>query len=211
VAVVCIFVLFFGVVFTMRTPDGILVVTVDVADAEISVDDGKVTLRSPGEEAVEIEVVEGKHTLKVKKGGFHTFTREFSIESGGKETVSVELRPVARKVAAPKTAVASTGRNWALEFDGKSSSVHIPTLDYDGSHPITMEAFVLSRTHAQSGVIGTRGLRVLAADNDGLWQASVIMKEPGCFYQIGQYNTKTGKPLHLAGVLDGRKLELYLD
>lgn len=127
-AAVCFFVLFFGVVFMLRTPDGILVVTVDVADAEISLDDGKVTLQSPGEEAVEIEVVEGEHTLKVKKGGFHTFTREFSIESGGKETVSVELRAVERKVGAKAALTQPKADNpdrraaeWVLGMGGGSN------------------------------------------------------------------------------------------
>ena len=82
----------------LRTPEGTLVVTVEQADAEITVDDGKVKVDEAGEESVEIEVVEGKHTLRVTKGGFKTFTEEFTIESGGKEVVSVELRPVKRKV-----------------------------------------------------------------------------------------------------------------
>ena len=91
----CCIVLVLGVVFTFRTPEGTLVVTVNEPDAEITVDDGKVTLKSPGdEEPVEIEVAEGQHTLKVTKGGFETFTDQFTIKSGGREVFDVTLWPL---------------------------------------------------------------------------------------------------------------------
>ena len=89
-----------GVVFMLRTPEGTVVVTVNEAGAELSVDGGKITVKSPGDnEPVEIEVVEGKHTLRVRKGGFQTHTEEFSIRSGGKETVRVLLVPLKATVA----------------------------------------------------------------------------------------------------------------
>ena len=48
-----------------------------------------------------------------------------------------------KKVAArPRPAVASSGGNWALEFDGKSSYVETP-LKYDGdASDLTIEAIV---------------------------------------------------------------------
>ena len=213
---VCFLVLLFGVVFMMRMPEGTLVVEINEPDAEISVDDGKVTLKSPGEEPVEIEVVEGQHTLKVTKGGFQTFTKEFTIESGGKETISVELRPVEKKVAArpkpePVPKVVSSSDNWALEFDGKSSGVHIPTLEYDGSHPITMEAFVLPRTHARSYIIRSARMGLMAADSGHLWQTNLIMHEPHALFQISQTNTKERELLHLACVFNGQRLALYVN
>ena len=83
-----------GVVFTFRTPEGTLVVKVNERDAEITVDDGKVTLQAPGsDKPVEIEVAEGRHTLKVTKGGFETFTDHFTITSGGREVFDVTLWP----------------------------------------------------------------------------------------------------------------------
>jgi formylglycine-generating enzyme required for sulfatase activity len=85
----------FGIVITVRTPEGTLVVTVDEPDAQISVDDGKITLKSPGDaEPVQIEIVEGEHTLKVTKGGFQGFSKEFSMNSGGRETLNVKLVPL---------------------------------------------------------------------------------------------------------------------
>ena len=93
-ATVCFLVLLFGVVFSIRTPEGTLVVTVNEPDAEISVDDGKITLQSPDDnEPVTVEVVEGEHTLSVSKGGFRTYTKTFSIVSRGREALHVELLP----------------------------------------------------------------------------------------------------------------------
>jgi len=87
-------VLILGAVFTFRTPEGTLMVTVSERDAEISVDDGKYTLKWPGgEDPVTIEVAEGPHTLKVTKGGFQTYTDKFKIKSGAREVFDVTLWP----------------------------------------------------------------------------------------------------------------------
>lgn len=83
-----------GIVLRLRTSEGTLVVEVSLPDAEVSVDDGKLTIRSPGDsQPVQVQVAEGKHLLLVKKGGFETFTKEFSIRAGGRETIRAELVP----------------------------------------------------------------------------------------------------------------------
>ncbi|NQT16470.1 MAG: SUMF1/EgtB/PvdO family nonheme iron enzyme, partial [Planctomycetes bacterium] len=93
-----------GVVFMMRTPVGTLTVEVSEPGATIEVDDGRVKLALPDDkELVEIEVDEGKHTLKVTKGGFEAYTEEFVIKSGGKETIRVTLaRSESRRVRKPR-------------------------------------------------------------------------------------------------------------
>ena len=121
-------VVLFGIVFMLRTPDGTLVVEVKQADAEILVDDKKIKVTSPGEEPVEVEVVEGKHTLRVTKGGFKTFTKEFTIESGGKEVVSVELRPVEKKVA----------KKVAVKVDEELSVVESPAVAATAKESFTL-------------------------------------------------------------------------
>jgi formylglycine-generating enzyme required for sulfatase activity/serine/threonine protein kinase len=84
-----------GVLLSLRTRDGTLVVQVDQADAEILVDGRKVEIRTPGDnQPVEIEVAEGRHTLTVRKGGFEIHTQEFSIESRGRKTIHAWLDPV---------------------------------------------------------------------------------------------------------------------
>ena len=70
-AAICFLFLCLGVIVSIGTPEGTLVVTVSEPNAEILIDNGKLTLRSPGDNGpVTVEVVKGKHTLSVKKGGF---------------------------------------------------------------------------------------------------------------------------------------------
>ena len=209
-----------GVVFTMQTPEGTLIVEVNQADAEISVDDGKVTLKSPSDsEPVEVEVAEGKHTLKITKGGFRTFAREFEITSGGEEVIRVTLVPLEKEVAAkaaPKpaatpVAVSSSGGNWALEFDGKSGSVELEGLQYDKrSHPITIETIVRPFSMQGGFILGIDTLKLMLSEKakrfqwfgyDGSDNAVAVSNV------LGEVNST----YCLAGVWDGDLLTLYVD
>ena len=98
--------LLFGVVLRFRTTEGTLVVEVSQPGAEVTVDGKTITIATAGDkQPVQVQVVEGKHTLKVTKGGFETFTKEFATRSGEKEAVRVELTrkepPVAVETAKP--------------------------------------------------------------------------------------------------------------
>ncbi|MHC4406198.1 MAG: protein kinase domain-containing protein, partial [Planctomycetota bacterium] len=94
VGAVLLVLLLFGVIFSLRTPEGILVVEVNEPDAEILIDGRKVEISIPGDnQPVEVEVEEGTHTLTVRKGGFQTRTREFTLKSNEKESVRVRLDP----------------------------------------------------------------------------------------------------------------------
>jgi signal transduction histidine kinase len=74
--------LLLGIVLKLCASEGTLVVEVNQPDAEVSVDDGKVTIKTPGDsQPVQLQVAEGKHTRRVTKGGFETFTKEFTISS----------------------------------------------------------------------------------------------------------------------------------
>jgi hypothetical protein len=80
------------VVFRVRTRMGVIVLTINEPGAEVYVDDElKVTITSPSDkQPIEIEVPEGKHTMKVVKGGFVTHTQEFTLRPG----IRVEFEPV---------------------------------------------------------------------------------------------------------------------
>ncbi len=83
-----------GVILRIETPAGTLVVEVNEPNAEVQVDDGKVSITTPNDgQPVEVEVDEGRHTLKVSKGGFETFTKEFVIRAKDTEVVAVTLEP----------------------------------------------------------------------------------------------------------------------
>ena len=126
-----------GVVLKVRTTDGTLVITVSQPGAEVSVDDGKVTITSPGDsQPVEVQIAEGKHVLRVTKGGFETFTKEFTIRSGGKETVRVELvreKPAIAaeppKPAAPIAAAPPAAPSVAVTAASKEPLQLLPLID----------------------------------------------------------------------------------
>lgn len=88
-----------GVTISLHTKDGTLVVTANEPDAEMQVlnESGKVEITYKGEmRPIKIAVNPGKHRLKVQKDGFNLFTKDFLIESGGKQAITVKMVPVSR-------------------------------------------------------------------------------------------------------------------
>ena len=109
-AVLAVVILLAGVVFSLRTKDGKLIVTVNEPDAEVQVlsDEGKVEVTRKGDKGpITISVDPGKHRLKVHKDGFEIFGQDFEIESGGKKSITAKLVP-----AEVKPAVAVAGKGW---------------------------------------------------------------------------------------------------
>ncbi len=97
-------VLLAGIIVSLKTKDGTLVVTVSEADAQVQVlnEAGQVEITRQGETSpIMISVDPGKHRLKVTKDGFEFFTQDFSIESGGKQPITAKLEPLADKVVPP--------------------------------------------------------------------------------------------------------------
>ncbi|WP_417391050.1 protein kinase domain-containing protein [Gimesia sp.] len=122
-----------GIVFKIDTPAGTIILEVDqpeLAGAVVSVDEQKkITIKTgEGQEPIEVVADEKTHTLQVTKGGFETFTKQFTVKAGEKETIKVRLEPL--EVAEKKVPSAGTPAqdNHALLFDGESSFVEIKTL-----------------------------------------------------------------------------------
>jgi serine/threonine protein kinase len=110
----------------------------------------------------------------------------------------------------------------ALYFDGDGDYVDIPTLKYDGSHPITIEASV--RYADQPGDVAVAVSNSMTADGPALaslaWNREGFQDSP---HPRWLFSVKTGdlqaaamrepspRPVRLAGVWDGRELALYYD
>ena len=82
------------VLLTMRTREGTLVV--EISDPEVTVqvlnEQGKLLIeQKAGAEKVEISVVPGKGKLRVVKNGVQLLAKEFSLVSGGRETINAKL------------------------------------------------------------------------------------------------------------------------
>ena len=106
-----------AIIFTLKTPDGTIIVEINELDASVEVlsDKNQIEVtRQSDSKPITISLDPGKHRLKVTKDGFELFTEEFSIESKGTKTISAKL--VATLVAksgwhgwpvdAPKPAIA---------------------------------------------------------------------------------------------------------
>jgi len=203
------------VLVKLRTPDGTLVVEIFEEDSVVQVVDseGTVEIQRKGEKGkLSISVDPGKHRLKVEKDGFKLFTRDFEIESGGEKVIAARLEPTREKRVAvgPKPQAMSSGDDYALEFDGKTSSVHIPTLAYDGSHPITMEAAVNPRTLTSSFIVRTLGCYIKASD--ARWSGQINLSEPKhLFTFVHDTVQQVGQTVHLAIVFRGHLLHFYIN
>lgn len=96
------FMLLAGIVVSLKTKEGTLVVTVSEADADVQVlnEQEQIEVTRKGDKGpITIALDPGKHRLKVTKDGFEFFTQDFSIEAGASQSVSAKLIPLAEKPA----------------------------------------------------------------------------------------------------------------
>ena len=109
------------------------------------------------------------------------------------------------------------GENFGLRFDGVDASVEIPKLTYDGSHPITVECTLAPDPLAAGGarwVLKLAGpqvieLALLRAD-DGATKISFQSNRDGKVTASYAAIPKGGA-FHIAGVLDGERLQVYVN
>jgi serine/threonine protein kinase len=85
-----------GIIISLKTKDGNLIVEVDQKDAMVQVldEEGIVEVSQKGGGKITISVDPGKHRLKVVKDGFATFGLEFEMEKDGKKTITAKLEPI---------------------------------------------------------------------------------------------------------------------
>lgn len=111
--------------------------------------------------------------------------------------------------------------NYALQFDGENSVVKIPTLIYDGSHPLTVEALVtvdsLQRTSAGTLLyfaenyahLGTRRRTQQSwSFGFGASRGDELITTGG---QESSQRLEPGRVYHLAGVWDRKTVRLFID
>jgi serine/threonine protein kinase len=98
----------FGLVITLTTREGTLVLEVTEPNAKIEIDgqlqNVQVT-RADGRETITIGVEPGTHQLKVQKDGFSIYTDKFEIGWGGTKSIKAELKPLNAK---PEVELSST-------------------------------------------------------------------------------------------------------
>jgi hypothetical protein len=95
------------IVLAITTPEGTLELRVNERGAKVSLDGEEINIHVPGEmKPIKIQIQEGRHEVKVEKGGFEGFTHKFVWRKGAKEVVKVELKRRKRE-AGPQANVAA--------------------------------------------------------------------------------------------------------
>jgi serine/threonine protein kinase len=83
-----------GVVFRLRTQDGVVLVENLPPDAEVSVDGRRVEIMAPGRpEPTRVEVPAGRHRLKVTSGSTEVAGEEVTVRWGKAEPLKITLQP----------------------------------------------------------------------------------------------------------------------
>lgn len=231
-----------GVLLKVSTPVGTIIVEIDQPEAvgaEVSVDgQQRITIKTKDSpEPIRVAADEKRHTLKVEKGGFETFVRQFTVKDGQKTAIRVRLQPVKPVAKTPQSATTesvaagppnlqstisnlqSAPGGFALEFNGKDSYVDLPTLHYDGSHPITLEAIILPHEAGTGGSIidnrdgvGGVGLRVNGTDEPQARTGRVIMRDAESYHEVPSREGLAGeRRVHIAGIVQGSTGLLFID
>ncbi len=190
-----------GIIVSLRTKEGTLIVEVDQPDATVQVLDaeGKVEVSQKGGVGkVTIGVDPGRHRLKVEKEGFAVFGQEFEMEKGGKTAITARLE-----------AVPASSSEFALDFDGIGSCVTTP-IRYTGAYPVTIEARVKLRS--------TKSTRQVVVVNSNTSKAGIFLLSTGNnwhFQSNASIQPSAGriedKTVHLAGVFDLTSILFYVD
>jgi serine/threonine protein kinase len=206
------------VVALWQAPQGTVRLDINDPDIQAAFDKNGPTVKGVDKHEVKLSV--GEHTLHIKRGDLEFDTDKFMLKKGDTITLKVE-RFKDGKMQVVQGGKAIGGINvppphFALEFDGKSSHVSIPSFRYKGDHPLTLEAWAfLARP------IADRSLEVLMGDPEG---AGICMNSgPGRWQFFGWFGSSyvdasEKKPVprqrlvHLAGVYDGKsELRFYVD
>jgi hypothetical protein len=117
-----------GIFLKVDTSAGTIIVEIDqpeLAGAVVSVDGKrKITITTgEGKEPIEIVADEKMHTLRVTKGGFETFTKQFTVKAGGKQAIKVRLVPLGKIVPTDTPMTDREVAEWVLGIGGKLRTV----------------------------------------------------------------------------------------
>jgi tRNA A-37 threonylcarbamoyl transferase component Bud32 len=103
--------LWLGGVFTVKTPNGLLVVEVNEPNPDVYIDGEKMTVSWAGGKKAEITIRPGTHKVEVKKNGFTVHGEEVTLKDGERTVLTARLDR--------KPAPAGSADGWISLFNGK--------------------------------------------------------------------------------------------
>jgi serine/threonine protein kinase len=83
-----------GVIVSLKTPQGTLLVEIDEPDVTVQVlnSEGKIILeRAAGKGTLTLSVEPGTHRLRLEKDGLEIFAKEFTLAAGGRQIITARL------------------------------------------------------------------------------------------------------------------------
>ena len=207
-----------GVVFSLKTKAGTLVVTIDQSEADLQVlnQEGQIEVTRKAQKGPNsISVDPGKHRLKVQREGFKVFIENFEVASGGKLSIKAKLLPLAADPALERRSssidnlpflLTRTPDRFALQFESSGrveTATDVPCLP---TSVLTLEAWFTEDAVAghQAIIAEAPGGRLLR--DEGLYRFDTFHGDLQA-ENVGQEK----KRVHLAGVNDGHKRRLFLD
>jgi hypothetical protein len=128
---------------------------------------------------------------------------------------AIDVRAVRQKSDSVAESPPAASAGYALEFNGQDSAVSLPTLRYDGSHSLTLEATIVPQTAEPSGTV----VGCLANAGLGL-QFPTVGGRLGSFevfYAAKSRKVFTttpiefGRHMHVAAVRDRSNIRLFVD
>ncbi len=208
-----------GIVISIQTDEGTVVIEYDGKfkdELAVSVLDGgreiKVLDKS---NQWSIDIAEGEYRVAVKGSSdrFELEDDQLTVRRGNREVVTIAL---VEQVEAIRSRASSTPpqevlahRNYALEFDGEKSHVKVPSLIFDGTHPLTIEATVSGAQYVSrngSTFVGWDGMARLAMRSSG----HALFDTNGA--RAGSEPTPVfNHSYHVAAVWEGRDVHIYVN
>jgi hypothetical protein len=132
-----------------------------------------------------------------------------------------EVRNAATKTESSDAAKQPGSIDYALSFDGKANEVVVPTLFYDGSHPLTIETTVTMPEIIRSGELGllvSAWNFVLFTSNGANYCVPIATAEVGNDEEKvtirgnrTEPTLKPGKSYQIAAVYTGKDMALFID
>ncbi|MEO1524152.1 MAG: protein kinase [Planctomycetota bacterium] len=103
-------------------------------------------------------------------------------------------------------------RNASLTLDGQGDHFVASSLSYDGSHAITLEAWVKPRSEVGGIVMCIGGiLNLTLHSSDGLIASIAGIQEDDIFHLVSEDSIRVEEWNHVAGVYDGSRLTLFVN
>ena len=161
---------------------------------------------------ISVEVARGPHEkLLVIVDGVRLLTDwddGFEIDAGGELPIVARFIP---EESRPPVSGMEVAPDFALAFDGASSAVRVDSFHYDGSHPITLEAWCTPANNNHQATVIHSGGPLILLQQGRFWQTMAYVERDKPLGRMSDGLVSDGEYLHTAAVYDGQSIKLFVD